>query len=127
MLSQYQPLVISLVWYIQAWDGHFSTYDRQDVLKHVGIKKFYKNYSDIAEEYNELDIKKIFTEKKLQKQLAVAIDLISLHGAMSRKTATGKSEEVYLSYPAEFLTSEYAFNLDFFANNVIIKKNKIKT
>ena len=71
-------------------------------------------------------IKKIFTEKKLQKQLAVAIDLISLHGAMSRKTATGKSEEVYLSYPAEFLTSEYAFNLDFFANNVIMKKNKIK-
>lgn len=44
---------------------HFSTYDRQDVLKHVGIKKFYKNYSDIAEEYNELDIKKIFTEKTI--------------------------------------------------------------
>lgn len=72
-------------------------------------------------------VKKIFTEKKLQKQLAVAIDLISLHGAMSRKTATGKSEDVYLSYPVEFLTSEYSFNLDFFVNNVRIKKGIFKT
>lgn len=44
---------------------HFSTYDRQDVLKHVGIKKYYKNYSDIAEEYDELDVRKIFTEKTI--------------------------------------------------------------
>ena len=70
---------------------------------------------------------KIFTEKKLQKQLAVAIDLISLHGAMSRKVASGKSEEVFLSYPTEFLTSEYSFNLEFFANNVRIKKGKFIT
>ena len=72
-------------------------------------------------------VKKIFTEKKLQKQLAVAIDLISLHGAMSRKVASGKSEEVFLSYPIEFLTSEYSFNLEFFANNVRIKKGKFIT
>lgn len=72
-------------------------------------------------------IKKIFTEKKLQKQLAVAIDLISLHGAMSRKVASGKSEEFFLSYPIEFLTSEYSFNLEFFANNVRIKKGKFIT
>ena len=43
---------------------HFSTYDRTDVAKHVGIKKYYKNYSDIVEEYKEIDVKNIFSEKK---------------------------------------------------------------
>lgn len=43
---------------------HFSTYDRTDVAKHVGIKKYYKNYPDLVEEYKELDVKKIFSEKK---------------------------------------------------------------
>ncbi len=71
-------------------------------------------------------IKKLFTEKKLKKQLLVALDLISLYGAMSRKTATGKSEDVFLSYPINFLTSEYSFNLDFFVNNVRICKGKYK-
>jgi len=42
---------------------HFSTYDRTDILKQVGIKKYYKNYPDIVEEYKEIDIKKIFSEK----------------------------------------------------------------
>ena len=81
----------------------------------------------IIEKLQKDFVKKIFTEKKLQKQLAVAIDLISLHGAMSRKVASGKSEEVFLSYPIEFLTSEYSFNLEFFANNVRIKKGKFIT
>ena len=44
---------------------HFSTYDRTDVLKQVGIKKYYKNYPDIVDEYKEIDIKKIFTEKSI--------------------------------------------------------------
>ncbi len=42
---------------------HFSTYDRTDILKQVGIKKYYKNYPDIVDEYKEIDIKKIFSEK----------------------------------------------------------------
>jgi len=47
---------------------HFSTYDRTDVAKHVGIKKYYKNYPDLVEEYKELDVKKIFSKKNNQKK-----------------------------------------------------------
>ena len=86
-----------------------------DTAKHIQIEKLQKDF-----------IKKIFTEKKLHKQLTVALDLITLHGAMSRKLSTGTKEEINLSYPIEFLTSEYSFDLDFFANNVRIKKGKIK-
>ena len=72
-------------------------------------------------------VTKLFTEKNLKKQLVVALDLISLHGAISRKEYTGISEKVKLMYPVEYLMSEYAFDLDFFAKNVIIKERFFKT
>ena len=57
-------------------------------------------------------VTKLFTEKNLKKQLVVALDLISLHGAISRKEYTGISEKVKLMYPVEYLMSEYAFDLE---------------
>lgn len=63
-------------------------------------------------------IKELFTEKKLTALLPAALDLISFHGAISRKIDTGKSEKIKLHYPPEYLDSEYATDLPFFVKNV---------
>lgn len=59
--------------------------------------------------------------------IKVMSDLIRYYGALSRRTATGKSESVQLNYPPEYLESEYIFNLDFFVKNVKPRPNTIRT
>ena len=64
--------------------------------------------------------------KKKNRLVTAALDIITFNGALSRKTDTGKSESVQLNYPAEYIDSQYALDLDFFVNNVKMKKNNIK-
>lgn len=59
-----------------------------------------------------------FHQKKLDRLLDAALDIIHFNGAYSRKTDTGKSETVTLKYPAEYIDSEYAMDLNFFVKNV---------
>lgn len=59
-----------------------------------------------------------FHQKKLDRLLDAALDIIHFNGAYSRKTDTGKSESVTLKYPAEYIDSEYAMDLNFFVKNV---------
>lgn len=59
--------------------------------------------------------------------IKVMQDLIRFNGAISRKTDTGISETITLSYPPEYLESEYIFNLDFFIKNVKPHPNTIRT
>ena len=64
--------------------------------------------------------------KKKNRLVTAALDIITFNGALSRKTDTGKSESVQLNYPAEYIDSQYALDLDFFVNNVKMKKDNIK-
>ena len=79
------------------------------------------------EEIQKDFIKEQFTQKKLTRLLNAALDIITFNGALSRKTDTGKSEVINLHYPVEYIDSEYAFNLEFFINNVKMKSGRITT
>lgn len=68
----------------------------------------------------------LLQKKALTYLLLVAKDIITLNGAISRKTESGVSETVNLNYPIEFLESEYALDLQFFVKNVKQKKGRYK-
>ena len=57
-------------------------------------------------------------QKHLDRYISAATDIIRFNGAISRKTATGKSEKIKLAYPPEYIDSQYALDLDFFVKNV---------
>lgn len=79
------------------------------------------------EELQKKFVKEQFAQKNILRLYNAAQDLISYHGAVSRKTDTGKSETIFLHYPPEFLDSEYAFDLDFFVKNVKPKSVQFKS
>lgn len=72
-------------------------------------------------------VKKIFSEKSLDRLYNAAKDIITLNGAISRTQDTGKSETFTLSYNAEYVASEYATDLTFFCQNVKPKPCKVQT
>ena len=99
--------------------------DLSENLNELNLKNHY-NHKDI-EILQKKFVKEQLCQKNLAKFYAVAQDLISFHGAISRKTDTNESEIVELHYPAEYLDSEYAFDLDFFVKNVKIKPVRFRT
>lgn len=72
-------------------------------------------------------IRQLFAQRKMEKMLDAALDIISFNGAVSRKIDTGKSETVQLHYPAEYIDSEYAMDLAFFVKNVQKRNSKFTT
>ena len=60
----------------------------------------------------------MFKQKHQDRYISAATDIIRFNGAISRKTATGKSEKIKLTYPPEYIDSQYALDLDFFVKNV---------
>lgn len=60
----------------------------------------------------------LLKEKHADRFIRIVTDLIRFNGAVARNTATGAHEKVHLSYPAEYLESEWMFNLDYFVKNV---------
>lgn len=85
-----------------------------------------KNHKDVEKVQKDF-ITMIFNQRNLQKLLPCALDIISFNGAISRKIDTGKSETVVLSYPAEYIDSEYAMDLAFFAKNVQKRQSRFTT
>lgn len=72
-------------------------------------------------------LNKIFSERKMERYFKVAEDIIKFYGAISRTTATRKSEIIQLNYNAEYIASEYATDIRWFAENVKMQKSKIQT
>lgn len=83
------------------------------------------NHKEIEEVQKEF-VKKCLNERKLDRLINAALDIITFNGAISRKTDTGISEIINLHYPPEFIDSEYSLDLEFFANSVKMKNNRIK-
>ena len=67
----------------------------------------------------------LFKAKHADRFTKVISDIIRYNGAFARRTATGKPQKVQLNYPAEYLESEYVFNLDYFVKNVKVKVNTV--
>ena len=67
-----------------------------------------------------------FKQHHLEKYIKAATDIIRFNGAISRKTATGTSEKIRLTYPPEYIDSQYSLDLDFFVKNVGPRPCEIK-
>ena len=68
----------------------------------------------------------MFKQKNLTKYISAATDIIRYNGAISRKTASGISEKIHLSYPPEYIDSQFSLDLDYFVKNVRPKACEIK-
>ncbi len=111
---------------------------------HTPAALFFERFYDWGSQKNKLDliknccdhktiealqkdfVREELLAKKKNRLVTAALDIITFNGALSRKTDTGKSESVQLNYPAEYIDSQYALDLDFFVNNVKMKKDNIK-
>ncbi len=72
-------------------------------------------------------LRTIFTERKMERYFRAAEDIIKFYGAISRTTASGKSEIVQLNYNAEYVASDYASDIRWFTENLKPQKSKIQT
>lgn len=70
-------------------------------------------------------VTQLYKQKHLDRFINAATDIIRFNGAISRKTDTGISEKVTLSYPADYIDSEYSLDLQFFVANVRPGKNTV--
>lgn len=68
-----------------------------------------------------------FRQKHQDRFIKLASDVIRINGAISRTQDTGKSEKITLSYPAEYLDSQYATDFQFFLTNIKPRQNTITT
>ena len=92
---------------------------KEDILRtcceHKTIEALQKNF-----------VREMLLQKKQNRYVTAALDIISFNGALSRNTDTGVQETLQLSYPAEYIDSQYALDLEFFVNNVKMKKNSFR-
>ena len=72
----------------------------------------------IIEENQIKFLAQAFKQRHLEKYIKAATDIIRFYGAISRKTATGSSEKIRLTYPPEYIDSQSSLDLDFFVKNV---------
>ena len=68
----------------------------------------------------------LFKQKKMDRFIKLAADVIKLNGAISRVQDTGKKESVSLTYPADYIDSQYATDFQFFLSNIKPSPKKIE-
>ena len=96
------------------------------------FQNFVKNHKEVCIPHKEIETLQLafilqqLKLKHLEKFSKIITDIIKLNGAISRVQDTGKQEIVNLSYPAEYVDSEYATDLQFFVANVRPKSSKIE-
>jgi hypothetical protein len=103
---------------------------------------FYEKYSDFCQQLcdqcgreDHKVIEKIQVEflkeqckqRNLQRYYPAIEDIVKFYGAISRTTDTGKSENIYLNYDAEYVASDYASDIRYFVENLRPKKCRIQT
>lgn len=67
----------------------------------------------------------LLKEKHADRFIRIVTDLIRFNGAIARNTATGSHEKVHLNYQAEYLESEWMFNLEYFVKSVKPKADTV--
>ncbi len=80
----------------------------------------------IIEENQIKFLTQFYKQRQMDRYIKAATDIIRFNGAISRKTATGISEKIRLTYPPEYIDSQYSLDLDFFIKNVRPKSCEIK-
>ena len=82
-------------------------------------------HKDIEKE-QILFITELLKQKKLDRFIKPCRNIISFNGAISRVQDTGKKETITLDYEPEYIDSQYATDLQFFAANVPSKKTVVE-
>ena len=83
-------------------------------------------HSDI--EKIQLDfLRELFLERGLGKYFNVVEDVVKFYGAISRTTDTGREETLVLHYNADYVASDYASDIRWFAENIKPQKCRIRT
>lgn len=97
--------------------------------KKLDGKKEYENCCEhkVIEKLQLDFLSKLFSERKMERYFKAAEDIIKFYGAISRTTEGGKSEIVQLNYNAEYVASDYASDIRWFAENIKPQKSKIQT
>ena len=71
-------------------------------------------------------ITELLKQKKLDRFIKPCQNIINFNGALSRVQDTGKKEIITLDYEPEYIDSQYATDLQFFAANVPSKKTVVE-
>ena len=82
-------------------------------------------HKDIEKEQVEFIIN-LFKQKKLDRFIKPCRNIITFNGAISRVQDTGKKEIITLDYEPEYIDSQYATDLQFFAANIPSKKTTVE-
>ena len=96
--------------------------DRQDELNRQKDEIDGKRIAEIQKKF----VRKRLSEKKLERLVPVADDLISMHGALGQCTADGTQSEFLTNYHPDDVMSEYATDLQFFARNAGKQKCRVR-
>ena len=68
----------------------------------------------------------LLKQKKLDRLIKACRNIITFNGAISRVQDTGKKETITLDYEPEYIDSQYASDLQFFAANIPSKKTRVE-
>ena len=98
------------------YDKKLSVMGQFDCCEHLKIEKLQIDF-----------LKSLFAERKLDRYYRAAEDIIKFYGAISRTTDTGKSETIQLNYNAEYVASDYASDIKWFAENLKLQPCRIQT
>ena len=72
-------------------------------------------------------LRELFLERGLGKYFNVVEDVVKFYGAISRTTDTGREETLVLHYNADYIASDYASDIRWFAENIKPQKCRIRT
>ncbi len=82
-------------------------------------------HKDIEKEQVEFIIT-LLKQRKLDRLIKPCRNIIIFNGAISRVQDTGKKETITLDYEPEYIDSQYATDLQFFAANIPSKKTRVE-
>ncbi len=82
-------------------------------------------HKDIEKEQVEFIIT-LLKQRKLDRLIKPCRNIITFNGAISRVQDTGKKETITLDYEPEYIDSQYATDLQFFAANIPSKKTTVE-
>ena len=104
------------------------------------FQSFYEKHSALCNNISDCDcshfeiekvqlafLKNLFIERHMEKYFRVVEDIVKFYGAISRTTDCGKEEILSLNYNAEYVASDYAYDIKYFFENVKAQKCRIQT
>ena len=104
----------------------FAEWQRCNNCGYDARKKISEESHKEIEKMQVLFLEEKYSEKRLERLLPVAVDLVKLNGAFSRLEGEGEESEVKLNFNPEDLMSPAALDINSFEENVCMEECRIK-